>query len=112
MQTNYFYPTNMRASNDAYASTTEATIIDTSTQGYTSFNLTATNYGSVTVSDINIYASADGFNYYSVQADAINTLAAGATKNYTFTHINRFIRVTAVSASSTAHISCTLIGVV
>lgn len=109
MQTTYTYPSSMLAKNDAYASTTESVMIQASVIGFMHFNVSITNYGAGAVTDVSIYASADGFNYYTVQAAAIASIASGSTANYVFTSLNRFIKITATSGAA-AHLYCCLVG--
>lgn len=109
MQTANYFSTSMIASNDAYASSSESIILQVNSAGYTDFSLSVTNYGSSTLTTVNIYASADGINYYTVHTGAITTLTSGSTGNYSFTSINRFLQISATSAG-TSHITCALVG--
>lgn len=92
-----------------YISNTETILIEANVLGYQSFCFSASNLSGSTISSINIYASADDFNYYSVENNAILSLTVGETDQYTFSSVNKYLRITGVSVYNT-NVDCYLIG--
>ena len=110
MQTTFYLPTCVRVvNNDLSITGTQTIVITANVQGYSNFNVTVTNDNGSNISDVSVYASADGFNYYTVHTAAITGLASGSTQNYAFSLINRFVRITATSGG-TSTINCYLLG--
>lgn len=110
MQTNITFDSGMRVVNKKlYVKNTETVVIDAPILGYQNFGLSITNFNGSPVLSVNIYASADGTNFYSVEADALNNIDPDLTQQYAFNLVNKFIRVTAVSVG-TSIIDCYLIG--
>lgn len=95
---------------DLYVGNTETIIIEANTLGYHSFGLSITNDAGSTLNSVNIYASADDINYYTIQLNAITSVVSGNTSQYAFDFVNRYVRITATSAGSST-IDCYLIGV-
>jgi len=107
MQTTVALSTHIIVQNDAYSSATESVILQDSFLGYTNFNLIVTNYDTSPVT-IQIYTSADGFNYFYIQGNAIQNLVS-STASFSFVGVYRYIQVSASSAAP-AHIHCCLMG--
>jgi len=94
---------------DVDVNTAESIIIDANVLGFQNFSVTITNLSGNVITHVNLYASADQINYYTVETDALINIDPALTQQYTFNSVNKFLRVTAMSAGS-SKIECYVIG--
>lgn len=110
----YSGPSSFLASNtNLFLNDTNETIIleNVGVAGFSNLSLTITNTAnsSGTISTVKVYGSNDKVNYFTINASALSTITVGSTSNYHFTAVALFIRVSAISAS-TSHLDCYLVG--
>lgn len=105
----YYNPLCINVSNQVNVSSTEIIILNTNILGYQNFSTNITNSSGNTLTSINIYGSSDNENFYIIALNALSSVGAGTTQQYSFNFINKFIRITAISAGVST-ILCNLIG--